>query len=102
MPKTPTELERKVDQLDNDVHEIYSMLTTITDQQLAHDARFDSIDQRLDGHNSRLDSIDQRLDGHNTRLDSIDQRLDGHNTRLDTIDQKLDTVITILGGAPQG
>ncbi|CAM3357448.1 hypothetical protein OCAE111667_05345 [Occultella aeris] len=74
MPKTPAELERKVDQLDNDVHEIYSMLTAVTEHQLAHDARFDSIDGRLDG----------------------------HNTRLDSIGEKLDTVITMLGGEPRG
>ena len=53
------------------------------------DARFDSVNQRLDGMDTRFDSVDQRLDGMDTRFDSIDQRLDRVDNRLQRIDTKL-------------
>lgn len=79
---TPSELERKVRRLDNDVQSIYELLSTISFTQNRHSGRLDEVDRRFDG-------IDQRLDG-------IDQRLEGHDKRFDTVDGKLDEVLTLL------
>lgn len=62
MPKTPAELERKVDQLDNDVNEIYTMLDTVTRKQIEHDTRFDTIDTKLEAHDTQFASISSKLD----------------------------------------
>ena len=99
----PVNVQRKLQQLDNDVHSIYDILATITTVQAEHTVRLDGIDIRLDGIDGRLDGIDGRLDGIDGRLDGIDGRLDGIDGRLDSmyvrfdgIDGKLDTVLELL------
>lgn len=62
-------LEQKVRQLDNDVHEIYGMLSDIREAQKGHDAR-------LDAHDARFDALDARFDAHDARFDSVEGKLD--------------------------
>jgi chromosome segregation ATPase len=110
---TSTELERKVRQLDSDVHEIYSMLDKISVTQGQHSealaAAADSL-ARVHGtqarHGNRLSEIDGHLEGidsaltemratqarQGNRLDGIDGRLDGIDGRLDRMDSRFDGV----------
>ena len=110
---TSTELERKVRQLDSDVHEIYSMLDKISVTQGQHSEALagaaDSL-ARVHGtqarHGNRLSEIDGHLEGidsaltemratqarQGNRLDGIDGRLDGIDGRLDRIDSRFDGV----------
>ncbi len=110
---TSTELERKVRQLDSDVHEIYSMLDKISVTQGQHSEALagaaDSL-ARVHGtqarHGNRLSEIDGHLEGidsaltemratqarQGNRLDGIDGRLDGIDGRLDRMDSRFDGV----------
>ena len=110
---TSTELERKVRQLDSDVHEIYSMLDKISVTQGQHSEALagaaDSL-ARVHGtqarHGNRLSEIDGHLEGidsaltemratqarQGNRLDGIDGRLDGIDSRLDRMDSRFDGV----------
>ncbi len=53
------------------------------------DARFDSVDQRLDGIDARFDSVDQRLDGIDNRLDRMDDRLERIDGQLYDLNGRL-------------
>jgi DNA repair exonuclease SbcCD ATPase subunit len=75
---TPTEAQRKVSRLENDVIAIYEILGEIKDKLVSHDERFDA-------HDTRFDRIDARLDAHDTRFDRIDARLDAQDARLNEI-----------------
>jgi chromosome segregation ATPase len=115
---TSTELERKVRQLDSDVHEIYSMLDKISvtqgqhsealagvqdslsrvhGTQARHGNRLSEIDGHLEGIDSALTEMratqarqGNRLDGIDGRLDSIDGRLDRMDSRFDGVDSRFD------------
>ncbi len=117
---TSTELERKVRQLDSDVHEIYSMLDKISvtqgqhsealagvqdslsrvhGTQARHGNRLSEIDGHLEGIDSALTEMratqarqGNRLDGIDGRLDSIDGRLDRMDSRFDGVDSRFDGV----------
>ena len=117
---TSTELERKVRQLDSDVHEIYSMLDKISvtqgqhsealagvqdslsrvhGTQARHGNRLSEIDGHLEGIDSALTEMratqarqGNRLDGIDGRLDSIDGRLDRMDSRFDGVDSRFDRV----------
>jgi len=117
---TSTELERKVRQLDSDVHEIYSMLDKISvtqgqhsealagvqdslsrvhGTQARHGNRLSEIDGHLEGIDSALTEMratqarqGNRLDGIDGRLDSIDGRLDRVDSRFDGVDGRFDRV----------
>ena len=119
---TSTELERKVRQLDSDVHEIYSMLDKISvtqgqhsealagvqdslsrvhGTQARHGNRLSEIDGHLEGIDSALTEMratqarqGNRLDGIDGRLDSIDGRLDRMDSRFDGVDSRFDGVDT--------
>ncbi len=124
---TSTELERKVRQLDSDVHEIYSMLDKISvtqgqhsealagvqdslsrvhGTQARHGNRLSEIDGHLEGIDSALTEMratqarqGNRLDGIDGRLDDgIDGRLDGIDGRLDGIDSRLDRMDSRFDG----
>ena len=66
---TPSGVERKVQQLDNDVQAIYEMLARLEATQRRHTNRFDDIDGRFDGIDGRLDGIDGKVDEVLRRLD---------------------------------
>jgi archaellum component FlaC len=110
---TSTELERKVRQLDSDVHEIYSMLDKISVTQGQHSEALDGVQDSLSRvhgtqarHGNRLSEIDGHLEGidsaltemratqarQGNRLDGIDGRLDGIDGRLDRMDSRFDGV----------
>ncbi|HEY4851939.1 MAG TPA: hypothetical protein VII22_14175 [Streptosporangiaceae bacterium] len=117
---TSTELERKVRQLDSDVHEIYSMLDKISvtqgqhsealagvqdslsrvhGTQARHGNRLSEIDGHLEGIDSALTEMratqarqGNRLDGIDGRLDSMDGRLDRMDSRFDGVDSRFDRV----------
>lgn len=76
MSMSPSEMQHKIRQLDNDVQAIYVMLSEIQGTQRRHTNRFQELAEMVAGHESRFDSIDARLTGHDTRLDSIDGKLD--------------------------
>ena len=50
------EIERKVRQLDNDVTDIYSMLSSIQAVQQRQGHRLDEIDRKLHEHDARFDA----------------------------------------------
>jgi len=112
MPIPPTDLDRKVNQLDNDVQAIYELLSGIEGTLKRHGnrlmeisaelgTRFGEVDQRLTAMDQRFDGVDQRFDGVERRLDTMDQRFDGVEQRLDGMDHKLDRVLALLGGPPE-
>ena len=69
---TPTDVPRKIRQLENDVTSIYEML------------------DRID---TRVSDLDTRLSARITDLDTKVGKLD---TKLDKLDTKLDTVVELL------
>jgi chromosome segregation ATPase len=68
-------LERKVQQLDNDVQSIYELISTIQITQSRHDKRLREVARHLEDHDKRFDAIDGRLDGINGRLDGLGAQL---------------------------
>ena len=89
MTMTPGELERKVSQLDNDVHDIYALIRSVAATQSRHGNRLDEIQAKLDNHGERLDGIDGRLDGIDGRLDTMDGRLSGLETSMAEVLRRL-------------
>jgi chromosome segregation ATPase len=73
---TPTETQRKVNRLENDVLAIYEILVEIKEKLTSHDARFDAQDARFDAQDARFDRIEARLDAHDARFDALDAKLD--------------------------
>jgi hypothetical protein len=59
---TTPDLARKVQQLDNDVHEIYGLLNGIAGTQQRHGHRLDELAAKLDTHDTRFDAMDAKLD----------------------------------------
>ncbi|GGT07542.1 hypothetical protein GCM10010156_75970 [Planobispora rosea] len=55
--RTPAEMDRKVSQLDNDVQEIYTMLSDIQATQRRQANRLTTIEGKLDEQNTKLDDI---------------------------------------------
>ncbi|GAA1931172.1 hypothetical protein GCM10009775_24130 [Microbacterium aoyamense] len=105
MPMSPSDTERKIQQLDNDVQGIYEMISRIDGTLRRQHSRLEeiSMDQagikaRLDGHDERFDGIDKRFDGIDKRFDGIDKRFDGIDQRFETLESKLDRVISLVGG----
>jgi predicted nucleic acid-binding Zn-ribbon protein len=96
MSMTPAEVDRKINQLDNDVQSIYEMLSAIQGTQTRHTNRLlelavkiETLEAKVDAHDARFDAIDQRFDGVDQRFDGVDQRFDG-------LDQKMDTALELL------
>ena len=86
---TSASIEQKVRQLDNDVHAIYEMLSTIESTQRRHTNRFAEIGQDLSALGSRMDQIESKVDAVDTSVHSLD-------TRLGSLDTKLDLVLELL------
>lgn len=71
MANHPTDLARKVRQLDNDVQSIYEMLAGIAATQQRHGNRLDEISAEMSGYGARLDEISTELASHGDQLGSI-------------------------------
>jgi septation ring formation regulator EzrA len=113
---TSAELDRKVRQLDSDVHAIYRMLDKISGTQREHGKALADVKDSLSSvrgtqarHGNRLSEIDGHLEGIDSSLTDMratqarhGNRLDGIDGRLDRIDGKLDAVIDRLGPGPAG
>ncbi len=121
---TSTELERKVRQLDSDVHEIYSMLDKISVDKISvtqgqhsealagvqdslsrvhgtqarHGNRLSEIDGHLEGIDSALTEMRATQARQGNRLDGIDGRLDSIDGRLDRMDSRFDGVDSRFDG----
>jgi hypothetical protein len=67
----PTDIERKVRQLDEDILTIYDMLGTIKETQQQHSQLLHTVGQHLGDMNTRIDGIDTRLDGMDSKLDDV-------------------------------
>ncbi len=107
MTMSPTEIERKVRQVDNDVQSIYEMLAFIQGTQTRHSNRFEELAVKVDALDSKVGSLDHKVDALDSKVGSLDHKvdaLDGKVGSLDgrvvTIDAKLDTVLELLGNAP--
>ena len=93
MTSTPaTEIQRKVRQLDNDVTDIHSMLTSIQAGQQRQAHRIDEVDRKLHEHDARFDGITAKLVEHDARLDAVDAKLLEHDARFDAVDARFDVV----------
>jgi chromosome segregation ATPase len=75
MPMSPTETERKIRQLDNDVPSIYEALSAIQGTQTRHTNRLRELGEQLD---------------------TVGAKVDGLETRFDGLDQKIETVLELL------
>jgi predicted nuclease with TOPRIM domain len=84
------DIDRKVRQLDNDVHAIYEILERISGSQTEYGRRLDEVDVRFDGLETRFDGLDGKVDGLETRFDGLDGK-------VDRMDGKLDRVLDRLG-----
>lgn len=121
-----TNVERKLRQLDNEVHAIYDLLDAIAATQALHSNRFDELARTLAAHTRilaehsqilaehsrtlgehsrilgqhghRLDAHDGRFDHIDTKFDRVDAKLRAHDGRFDRMDTKLDTIVELLGG----
>ncbi len=108
MTMSPAETERKIQQIDNDVQAIYTMLAAIDGTLRRHHNRLeelaagiDRIDARFAGIDARFDGIDTKFAAIDTRFAAIDARFDGIDTKFAGIDAKLDQVVDLLGGSPR-
>ena len=106
---TPTEVERKVHQLDNDVESIYELLNRISITQQRHGNRVRELTEMVAAHDTRFDAIDGRLDALEGRLGALEGRLGALEGRLDAVEgllgqmeTTLGTVLEILQGRPPG
>ena len=113
----PTEIQRRVSQLGNDVQSIYEMLTTIGATQMRHTNRLDAIEARADGIDVKVDGIQVKVDAMEAKVNGIDakvngidakvngieatqkrhsERLNGIESTVESLDTKMDSVLDIL------
>ncbi len=57
MSMSPVEIERKVRQLDNDVHSIYTMLSAIQGTQERHTNRLGELAVKVDSLDAKVDTV---------------------------------------------
>lgn len=76
------DIDRKVRQLDNDVHAIYEILERISGSQTEHGRRLDALDARFDGLDGKVDGLEVRFDGLDGKVDRMDGKLDRVLDRL--------------------
>ncbi|HZJ07763.1 MAG TPA: hypothetical protein VFD59_20225 [Nocardioidaceae bacterium] len=82
MTMSPVEMQRKVQQLDNDVYSIYEMLVSIQVTQQRHGNRIEELTGMVAAHDARFDAVDHRFD---------------------VLEGKVDTILDLLqGGRPSG
>ena len=81
----PTELDRKVRQLDNDVQSIYEMLADISATQRRQGNRLDEHSTILNAHSATLDAHTVTLDAHTVTLNEHTAILNDHTSKLDRI-----------------
>ncbi len=108
---TMADAERKIQQLDNDVHAIYDILTKIEKAQGTHAERIESLQGSVSGiaatqmrHGNRLSELDAGLAGvseqikelrvtqmrHENRFTEIDQRFVAQDGKLDALGKQVD------------
>ena len=85
MSTSPTSLERKVRQLDNDVQSIYEMLSAIQGTQLRHGNRLDELDEKLTSLEAKVDGVDTKVGGLEAKVDRVDTKADGLRSDLQTV-----------------
>lgn len=96
MPMSPTEMERKVLQLDNDVSAIYTMIADIQNTQGRHTNRFEEMGARLDQLIDRQTAIEGGLEGVEGRLEGVEGRLERVEGRLERVEGQLGEILTLL------
>ena len=91
-----SDTERRFAQHEQDLREIYEMLTSINDRitsvagtALAQKTRLDALERGQQEENERLTALEQGLQGTNERLTSLEQS-------VQVIDGKLDQVLAAL------
>lgn len=77
MTMTPGEIVHKVRQLDNDVHDIYTLLTGIVATQTRHGNRLDELQQMVEGVRGQISDLSARVDGLNESMAEVLRRLPG-------------------------
>jgi hypothetical protein len=85
---TPAGIERKVRRLDEDLHAMYDMLTTISNTQRRHGERLDGVEERvieLDGKVSVLDR----------KVTDLDHKI---TMKFSEVDTKLDSILELVRG----
>src|SRR5882757_9104116 len=101
----PAGAQRKLSQLDSDVHEIYEMLKNVGATQKAHGRQLTSLDSKVTGLGSQVGGLTGTvigLDGKVTGLDAKVTGLDGKVTGLDAKVTGLDGKVTGLDGKVTG
>lgn len=100
-----TEVERKINQLDNDGSEIYTMIADVQNTQRRHTHRFNEIGSRLDtlidrgaSTQSRGDRLDRKVDGLDQKVDSLGQQVARLTGRVDGVDDTLGSISASLTG----
>jgi archaellum component FlaC len=93
------EADRRLNQLYNDVHDIYGMLRGVVVTQGKHGEWLDSLAEDVSRlgvtqlrQGSRLDQIDKKLEQHDARFDQIDDRFTHIDTQFDQINDRFTQV----------
>jgi chromosome segregation ATPase len=94
----PINAPRKFAQLDNDIHSIYELLSTIEHTQNHHGARLDGIDFRLGTLESRFGVLESRFGTLESKVDTLESKVDTLDTKVDSLVGKVEIVIDILRG----
>ncbi len=68
---TPSETERRIHQLDNDVQSICEMLSAIQGTQTRHGNRLREQAEKLDRLDTKMDALDTRIMSPHTAMDSV-------------------------------
>ena len=92
------EVQRRFEQLDNDVRETLIIVHHIEDTQITHGQRLDHIDTVLDEHGDALQALDARFDAMDAKFDAVDAKFEAVDARFDAMDAKFDTVIGLIRG----
>ena len=100
---TAPEMEKKVRQLDNDVHAIYTMIADIQNNQRRHTNRFNELtadvgglERRMGSLETVLGSLETQLGSLETKLGSLETKVGSLETKVGSLEAKIDTVLELL------
>ena len=109
---TTPEVERKVGQLDSDVHSIYDLLDAMSTTQRGiaatqqrHGNRLDELAAGIEGLGHRVEALENRFEGLASRFERLENRVGDLDDKVEALavgqaehSTKLDEILALLRG----
>src|SRR5947207_9838699 len=96
---TPMGIERRVRRLDEDLHAMYDMLTTISNTQRRHSERLDGVEERVIEVDLKVSALDRKV---TSKFAEVDHKIDNLDNRMThkfaDVDTKLDSILVLVRG----